>query len=51
MYKLVNDPETLEPAAVQIVGENTFIPFDEGNMDYVEYLKWVAEGNEPEPAD
>jgi hypothetical protein len=22
-----------------------FIPFDEGNMDYVAYLAWVAEGN------
>jgi len=21
------------------------IPFDEGNMDYQEYLKWVSEGN------
>ncbi len=27
------------------------IPFDESNTDYQEYLKWVAEGNEPEPAD
>lgn len=28
-----------------------FIPFDEQNRDYREYLKWVAEGNEPLPAD
>ena len=29
---------------------NTFIPKDESNTDYQEYLAWVAEGNEPEPA-
>ena len=27
------------------------IPFDPANTDYQEYLKWVAEGNEPLPAD
>ena len=27
------------------------IPFDENNADYQEYLKWVAEGNTPLPAD
>ncbi len=27
------------------------IPFDPDNTDYQEYLKWVAEGNEPLPAD
>jgi hypothetical protein len=28
--------------------ELTFIPMDEANTDYQEYLKWVAEGNEAE---
>jgi hypothetical protein len=27
------------------------IPFVADNTDYQEYLKWVAEGNTPEPAD
>jgi hypothetical protein len=27
------------------------IPFDPDNADYQEYLKWVAEGNTPTPAD
>jgi hypothetical protein len=29
----------------------TSIPFDPDNTDYIAYLKWVAEGNTPEPAD
>ena len=27
------------------------IPLDPANTDYQEYLEWVAEGNEPEPAE
>jgi len=29
----------------------TIIPFDPDNTDYQEYLAWLAEGNEPLPAD
>ena len=27
------------------------IPFDPANIDYAEYLEWVAEGNTPEEAE
>ncbi len=27
------------------------IPFDPANTDYQEYLEWLAEGNEPLPAE
>ena len=37
--------------AVTIIGQNISIPFDPQNRDYQEYLKWLAEGNTPEPAD
>jgi hypothetical protein len=33
------------------ISDNTFIPFDPNNKDYQAYLKWLAEGNTPEPAE
>ena len=29
--------------------DRAWIPLDEKNIDYVDYLKWVEEGNQPEP--
>lgn len=31
--------------------DNSFIPFDEGNSHYQEYLKWLEEGNQVEVVD
>ena len=31
-------------------GIKYYIPFDPGNIDYQEYLEWVAKGNTPDPA-
>jgi hypothetical protein len=36
---------------IKRLSDTAFIPFDPANVDYQEYLKWVAEGNEPLPPD
>jgi hypothetical protein len=48
MYKLISI--NIGKVVVRL-NDNTYIPFDPANTDYQEYLKWVAEGNEPLPAD
>jgi len=51
MYQIVLPIEFESANCIKRLSDNAFIPFDPANTDYQEYLKWVAEGNEPEPAD
>ena len=53
-YKLLNNNLTKTATAVTYTKENNSIvvvPFDSDNTDYQAYLAWVAEGNEPLPAE
>ena len=51
MYKLISNYLTQEVDSVKRLSDNASIPFDPANTDYQEYLKWLAEGNTPEPAE
>jgi len=51
MYKLIKNISTGQITVVNRLSDNAFIPFDIGNFDYQAYLKWLAEGNTPIPAD
>ena len=48
-YKIYNLP--LGGQNIVRLSDNAFIPFDPDNTDYQAYLRWIAEGNEPLPAD
>ncbi len=52
MYKLLPlGYGQTEDSCVLNLTNNDLIPFLEGNTEYQEYLAWLAEGNEPLPAD
>jgi hypothetical protein len=52
MYKLCpTDPVLGEAQSVIRIADGACIPFAPDNTDYQTYLKWVAEGNTPEPAE
>ncbi len=40
MYKINSEHKTIIR-----LSDSAFIPFDEANTDYKQYLEWVAEGN------
>jgi hypothetical protein len=51
MYQLLQDAPMGPARCIKRIADNAFIPFDPANTDYQKYLKWLAEGNEPLPAD
>ena len=50
MYKLFKNAFGQTNSVIRI-SDGAYIPFDPDNTDYQAYLKWLAEGNTPLPAD
>lgn len=53
MYKLQPNNSITGRSANAVIRQTdgAVIPFDHANTDYQVYLKWLEEGNTPEPAD
>ena len=51
-YQLVLDVEKkVSQTTVKRWPDGSTIPFNPDNTDYQQYLKWLADGNKPLPAD
>ena len=51
MYQKITNERGPVNNVIKRIADNAFIPFDPANTDYQAYLKWLAEGNDPLPAD
>jgi hypothetical protein len=51
MYQLLQNNPMGVANTIKRIADNAFIPFDPANTDYAEYLKRLAEGNKPLPAE
>jgi len=51
MYKKYQKYNGIELNCILRLSDNACIPFDPSNTDFIEYQKWLSEGNQPEPAD
>jgi len=55
MYQLtslfIDGAAVPNPSMIKRTSDSAFIPTVSGNADYDEYQAWLAEGNEPLPAD
>lgn len=51
MYREVLDQSGNIRTDVILKQEHTWVPNDPANRDWQEYQAWLAQGNQPEPAD